>query len=60
MTCSLTSRISHARGRQPQSRVHLRRDRRPATQPMAQFPDIRTLARVDLPLLTTHASLQNT
>ena len=59
MTCSFSSRISHAPGRQPQSRARRQRDRRPATHPKVQCRYIRTLVPVNPPLATTRASIQN-
>jgi hypothetical protein len=60
MTCSISSRISHTRGRQPRNRARDQRNRRPTTQPKVQCYGIRNLILSDLPLLTARTAIQNT
>ncbi len=48
-TCSLSSRIFHARGRQPQNYARRQRHRPATAQPKSQCFAIRALVRVDLP-----------
>jgi hypothetical protein len=59
MTCSLSSRISRARGRQPQDCARRQQENvlRPAQMP--QCRGVHALVPADFGLTTTHAAIQN-